>query len=684
MKIKRDISWLAFNQRVLQEAQDDDVHIYDRLRFLGIFSNNLDEFYRVRVGTLTKMLTLNKNTAKIHLEDHPELILQSILETTQKLQGQFDRTFAQIIKTLGGQYKVYLRNERQLNPEQKQWVKDYFEEKVRTQIVPLMIESMPKTPMLRDRSIYLACMLGSSLNSMLQRFALIEVPENNLPRFIKLPFSGNETHIILLEDVIRGNLHNLFAPFGFDRFKSYIIKVTRDADMDMDNGFHSDLITELRKNLKKRSTGKATRFVYDKRMDPQLLEYLTRRLDLSKNANLIAGGRIHNFKAFMNFPKEVFSDIIPRPKPFVHPLLKQPCRIMSVIEKRDVLLHFPYHSFDSVIDLLREAAIDPAVQSIHMTVYRLAKDSKVINALLNAVRNGKKVTVILELKARFDEEANLQWKTILEEEGIQVFVGVPEKKVHAKLCLIKKREFNKTISYGFISTGNFHEGTAGLYGDHLLMTTRPNIVQDIQRVFQCLSTSHPDLDELKECKTLITTPHQMRPFFQAAIKKEIQQKKKGRRMIVKLNSLVDPTMIQEIYKAAKEGVEVDLIVRGIFTADVHQEKFKKPIKAISIVDQYLEHARVFIFNNDGDPKVYISSADWMMRNLNHRVEVACPIFSETFRQELVDIYEIQLRENVKARILDSNQLNRYVKHEETDHDCRSQIEIYNYLVDKEY
>jgi polyphosphate kinase len=684
MKIKRDISWLAFNQRVLQEAQDDDVHIYDRLRFLGIFSNNLDEFYRVRVGTLTKMLTLNKNTAKIHLEDHPELILQSILETTQKLQGQFDRTFAQIIKTLGGQYKVYLRNERQLNPEQKQWVKDYFEEKVRTQIVPLMIESMPKTPMLRDRSIYLACMLGSSLNSMLQRFALIEVPENNLPRFIKLPFSGNETHIILLEDVIRGNLHNLFAPFGFDRFKSYIIKVTRDADMDMDNGFHSDLITELRKNLKKRSTGKATRFVYDKRMDPQLLEYLTRRLDLSKNANLIAGGRIHNFKAFMSFPKEVFSDIVPRPKPFVHPLLKQPCRIMSVIEKRDVLLHFPYHSFDSVIDLLREAAIDPAVQSIHMTVYRLAKDSKVINALLNAVRNGKKVTVILELKARFDEEANLQWKTILEEEGIQVFVGVPEKKVHAKLCLIKKREFNKTISYGFISTGNFHEGTAGLYGDHLLMTTRPNIVQDIQRVFQCLSTNNPELNLLKECKTLITTPHQMRPFFQSAIKKEIQQKKKGRRMIVKLNSLVDPTMIQEIYKAAKEGVEVDLIVRGIFTADVHQEKFKKPIKAISIVDQYLEHARVFIFNNDGDPKVYISSADWMMRNLNHRVEVACPIFSETFRQELVDIYEIQLRENVKARILDSNQHNRYVKHEETDHDCRSQIEIYNYLVDKEY
>ena len=684
MKIKRDISWLAFNQRVLQEAQDEEVHLYDRLRFLGIFSNNLDEFYRVRVGTLTKMLTLNKSTAKIHLEDHPEQVLKSILETTQKLQGQFDRTFAQIIKSMGGQYRIYLRNERQLNPDQKQWVKEYFEEQVRTQIVPLMIESMPKTPMLRDRSIYLACMLGSSTNSMLQRFALIEVPENNLPRFIKLPFSGDETHIILLEDVIRGNLHNLFAPFGFDRFKSYIIKVTRDAEMDMDNGFHSDLISELRKNLKKRSSGKATRFVYDKRMDTQLLEYLTKRLDLSKNANLIAGGRIHNFKAFMNFPKDVFSDIVPRPRPFVHPLLQQPCRIMSVIEERDVLLHFPYHSFDSVIDLLREAAIDPAVQSIQMTVYRLAKNSKVINALLNAVRNGKKVTVILELKARFDEEANLQWKTILEEEGIQVFVGVPEKKVHAKLCLIKKREFNKTINYGIISTGNFHEGTAPVYGDHMLLTTRANIVQDMQKIFQCLSNNNPDLGVLKECKTLITTPFQMRPFFQSAMKKEIQQKKKNRRMIIKLNSLVDPFLIQEIQKAAKDGVEVDLIVRGIFTANIQQEKYKKPIKAISIVDQYLEHARVFIFNNDGDPKVYISSADWMVRNLDHRVEVACPIYSETFRQELQDIYDIQLRENVKARILDPQLNNKYVKSEDPSIECRSQIEIYNYLVKKEY
>ena len=437
--IIRDISWLAFNQRVMQEAKDPKVHLYDRLRFLGIFSNNLDEFYRVRVGTLNKMVDMDKGKTKMHLEQHPEKILKEIQRTTVKLQRSFDLTFAEIMRDMGKQHRVFLKNERQLNKEQKEWVRTYFEEKVRTQIVPLMIESMPQAPMLKDRSIYLACLMGNALNPMLQRYALIQIPEEQTPRFVILPDSQNETHIIMLEDIIRFNLKYLFAPFGFDRFKSHIIKVTRDAEMDLDSGFNANLIEELEENLKKRTHGKATRFVYDKRIDPQLLEYLINRLDLTDKSNLIPGGRIHNFKAFMNFPKNVFKDIKPRPKPFVHPLLKQPCRIMDVIEKRDVMLHFPYHSFDSIIDLLREAAIDPSVQSIRLTVYRLAKDSKVINALLNAVRNGKKVSVIVELKARFDEEANLHWKKVLEEEGIQVFVGIPNMKIHAKLCVIKKR-----------------------------------------------------------------------------------------------------------------------------------------------------------------------------------------------------------------------------------------------------
>ena len=685
-KIIRDISWLAFNERVMQEAQDENVHLYDRLRFLGIFSNNLDEFFRVRVGTLNKMLRLDKTTARIHLEDHPEKILANIQEVVARQQTTFDQTFQDIIGELAAQYNIFLKTERQLNAEQKVWVENYFEEKVRSRIVPLMVESMPNAPMLKDRLIYLACMLGNAQNHMLQRYALIQIPEDQVPRFVILPFSGKETHIILLEDIIRYNLKFLFAPFGFNRFKSYIIKLTRDAEIDLDNDIKSNLIADLEKNLKRRSKGKATRFAYDKKIEPQLLDYLIRRLNLSKKDNLMPGGRIHNFRAFMDFPKSVFSDITPRPRPFVHPLLKQPCRIMDVIENRDVMLHFPYHSFDSVIDLLREAAIDPFVQSIRVTVYRLAKDSKIINALLNAVRNGKKVTVIIELKARFDEQANLQWKSILEEEGITVHVGLPDMKVHAKICVIKKREFNKTVQYGFISTGNLHEGTAQVYGDHMLLTTKANIISDLNRVFDCLESPKPNLERLKYCKTLIPSPNVMRAHFLDLIHKEMMRRnhRNTRKITLKLNSLVDDSLINALHKAAKSGVQVELIIRGICTALTESKNFKKPINAISIVDQYLEHARILVFNNHQNPLVYISSADWMVRNLDHRVEVACPIFSKTLSKELIDILNIQLSENVKARVLDNFQKNEYVEVSKNAIAVRSQIAIYDYLHSKEY
>ena len=682
--IIRDISWLAFNQRVMQEAKDSKVHLYDRLRFLGIFSNNMDEFYRVRVGTLNKMVELDKGKTKMHLEQHPEKILKEIQKTTVKLQRSFDLTFTEIMREMGKQHRIFLKNEKQLNKEQKKWVRVYFKKKVRTQIVPLMIESIPQAPILKDRSIYLACLMGNHQNPMLQRYALIHIPEEQTERFVTLPASENEIHIIMLEDIIRFNLKYLFAPFGFDRFKSHIIKVTRDAEMDLDSGFQLNLIEELEENLKKRTHGKATRFVYDKRIDPQLLEYLINLLGLTDKSNLIPGGRIHNFKAFMNFPKNVFKDIKPRSKPFVHPLLKQPCRIMDVLEKRDVMLHFPYHSFDSIIDLLREAAIDPSVQSIRLTVYRLAKDSKVINALLNAVRNGKKVNVILELKARFDEEANLYWKKVLEEEGIQVFVGMHNMKIHAKLCVIKKREFNRTTYYGFISTGNFHEETAQVYGDHLLLTTKPIITADINKIFDCLEDKNPDLSKLDSCKVLVTSPKNMRSFFLKRIEQEINSPTRNRRLIIKLNSLVDNDLIASLYSAAEAGVKINLIVRGVCTTLTQQPRFKKKMNAISIVDQYLEHARVFAFSQGQHANVYISSADWMKRNLDHRVEVACPIFSQTFSDELRDILKIQLKENIKARILDNKQRNQYVKRTDKENSFRSQIEIYNYLKGKKY
>ncbi|MCB0699680.1 MAG: polyphosphate kinase 1 [Chitinophagales bacterium] len=682
--IARDISWLSFNARVLQEASDPNNYIYERLKFIGIFSNNQDEFFRVRVATLSRMVRLGK-AARVHLEQNPGKILDKIQQLVIYQQTVFDETFSEIISELEKK-NIYIKTERQLSKEQKEFVTGYFNDKVRTQIIPLMMESIPEMPYLRDKSIYLACVLGNTKNPMLQRYALIEIPRTVLPRFIIMPSEPGQHDIILLEDIIRYNLPNLFAPFGFNRFLGYIIKVTRDAELDVDNDISTNVIDELEKGLKNRKKGRATRFVFDRNIDGNLLNYLTKRLQLSKNDNLIPGGRIHNFKDFMEFPSSVFDDLQSRPKPFVHPFLHQPCRIMEVMEKQDIMLNFPYHSFDPIIDLLREAAIDPFVQSIKITCYRLAKDSKIINALINAVRNGKSVTVVLELWARFDEEANLKWKERLEEEGVNVLLGIPNMKVHAKICVIKKREFKSTKQYAFISTGNFNESTAKVYGDTCLLTTNRSFIADINRVFTVLENSKPSFDLLQKCTVLPVSPINMRDYFVAMIDKEIKAAKKGHEasIIIKLNSLVDEILIGKLYDAAKVGVDVKLIIRSNCCTVSEQKAFKKPIYAISIVDGYLEHSRIFVFHNGGDPKVFISSADWMVRNLDHRIEVACPILDKNIKQELIDILNIQLSGNVKARILDNEQKNEYVHREEGEPIVRAQEAIYEYLYNKQY
>ena len=682
--IVRDISWLAFNARVLQEASDDSNPIYDRLKFIGIFSNNLDEFFRVRVAALHKMVLLGKE-AKMHLEANPEKILRKIQQIVLKQQEDFDKTVAELFKELE-RNNVYLKNDKQLTKVQKQYVTSIFESKVRTEIIPLMIETMPNVPMLKDKSIYLACVLGNSHESMVQRYALIEIPTKVLPRFVILPSAEGRTDIILLEDIIRYNLPSLFAPFGFDRFMGFIIKVTRDAELDIDNDVTTNLLEVLAQGLKNRKKGRATRFVFDRNIDPTLLDYLTKRLELTKKDNLIAGGRIHNFKDFMDFPQSVFQDVRPRRQSFVHPLLKQPCRIMDVIEKRDVMLHLPYHSFDSVIDLLREAAIDPYVQSIRITAYRLARNSKIINALINAVRNGKSVTVVIELRARFDEEANMRWKSYLEEEGVKVVLGMSSQKVHAKICVIKKREFNKTKQYGFVSTGNLNENTARYYGDHCLLTTNRAILADINRVFDYLENYQTKPGLLKSCKVLPVSPLTMRKHFLNLFTRQIAlaKKKKPVSAVIKVNSLVDATLIDKMYAAASAGVDIQIVVRGICCAYTKNKAFKGHLNAISIIDEYLEHARVFIFNEGNKRQVFISSADWMVRNLDHRVEVACPVYDVGIQQELVDIMNIQLSENVKGRILDNDQVNAYVVRKENEKEVRSQVAIYNYLRQKTY
>ncbi|HMK25529.1 MAG TPA: polyphosphate kinase 1 [Chitinophagaceae bacterium] len=678
--IARDISWLSFNARVLQEAADATVPLRERIRFLGIFSNNMDEFFRVRVATLKRMIQFG-HKANMHLENDPQQIIDEIQMTVLNQQGEFHRIWEEVLQLLNEQ-KIFLRNEKELNAEQQNFVRNYFEEEVSSDIIPLMIENIPEFPALRDKSIYLAVVMWKKESALKKKYALIEIPSRTLGRFTILPSKPEENHIILLEDVIRFNLPDIFSYFGYDQYQSHLFKVTRDAEIDIDEDLSMSIIQKIEKGIKNRRKGKPVRFVYDREMDPGLLEYLIRRLNLSKRDNLIPGGRIHNFKHFMEFPEQVFKEKRQRKKSFDHPLLTVR-RVTDVILERDVMLHFPYHSFLPLIDLIREAAFDPDVTTIKITCYRLAPASKIINALINAVRNGKEVVVMLELRARFEEEANIEWKNRLEEEGAKVLIEIPNMKVHSKICVIRKKtKDNNSILYGFVSTGNLNEKTARVYGDHCLLTSNQKIMADVSKMFNYLEQPKSGINFLKDCKVIIPSPSILKKEMLKLIDEEINQarKKKPAAITLKMNSLSDEDMIQKLYEAALAGVQLKLIIRGIFCMRSEHKKFEKPVRAVSIVDEYLEHARVWVFHNRGKEKVYLSSADWMMRNLEHRVEVTCPVWNEELKQELKDILNIQLQDNVKARWLDNELGNEYVH--TTKKKIRSQVETYNYLYKK--
>ena len=677
--IPRDISWLSFNARVLQEAADETVPLWERIRFLGIFSNNLDEFFRVRVATLKRMIQVG-NKAKMHLEENPETILEEIQMTVLSQQSEFNRIWENIIEEMKDQ-KIFLVSEKDLNPEQIAFVQRYYDEEVSANVIPLMIESIQDLPFLRDKSIYLGVVLSKKETALKRLYSIIEVPTRVQSRFVLLPSPDDEHHIILLEDVIRFNLPEIFSYFGYDDYHSAVFKLTKDAEIDIDNDISTTLIQKIEKGLKNRRKGKPVRFIYDKEMDPGLLEFLIRKFNLTKRDNIIPGGRIHNFREFMDFPRHIFKYKSQRKRAIYHPALMEN-RITDVVQQKDVMLHFPYHSFNPVIDLLREAAIDPDVTSIKITCYRLAKQSKIINALINAVRNGKQVTVMLELRARFDEEANLTWKDRLEEEGVKVLIGIPNMKVHAKLCVIRKRMEDKIVQYGFVSTGNLNEDTAKVYADHCLLTSNREIMADANRIFNYIEHYKTGNHFLKACKTLIPSPGISRNEIVKMIHAEVKNALRGNpaRITAKMNSLSDEEIIYELYDAAKAGVEINLIIRGIFCMVTENVKFDKPIKAVSIVDEYLEHARVWIFHNGGKEKIFISSADWMIRNLDHRVEATCPIFDESIKKELKDIIDIQLHDNVKARWLNNALTNDYVNVDGIQ--VRSQVETYNYLHNK--
>ncbi|HUT64267.1 MAG TPA: polyphosphate kinase 1 [Anaerolineae bacterium] len=676
--INREISWLSFNERVLQEAEDLTTPLIERMKFLGIFSSNLDEFFRVRVATLKRIVNSPKHT-KALMKEYTEDILNEIQHIVLNQQNKFREIYEKILKELEKK-NICIINEMQLTEDQSAFVKTYFYEKVRPLLFPVMFDNITTFPVLKDHSIYLVVRLLRKKDLRPPKHALIEVPEGIISRFLVLPEKDEKRYIILLDDVIRAGLKEIFSMFGFTTFDAYTIKLTRDAELDIEDDITLSFFEKMSKSLKQRKKGAPVRFIYDRAIPEDSLTKLTKKLRFTPTDTLIPGGRYHNFKDFMDFPPVGTSDLqyeaLP---PLTHEDIDPDTSMFSGIKKKDILLYYPYQSFQYTIDLLREASIDPRVISIKINLYRVAKNSNVIKALINAVRNGKSVTAVMELQARFDEEANIYWTDRLREEGARVIHGVPNLKVHCKLCLITRKEKGKLVHYVNIATGNYNENTARIYCDHSLFTVDKKITSEVIKLFNFFVDNY----KTSKYRYLLVSPFNLRKKLYKLIRNEIINVRRGKKayIIIKVNSLDDKEMINELYKASREGVNIKLIVRGICSLIPGIEGLSKHIQAVSIVDRFLEHSRVFVFCNGGEEKYYISSADWMTRNLDRRVEVACPIFDKELQAELKDLLDIQFRDNTKARELNENMDNHYKKIPQKT-PVRAQIDFYTYLKEK--
>ncbi len=672
--INREISWLDFNERVLQEAMDPTTPLIDRIKFLGIYSNNRDEFFRVRVATQRRVLNyeLKNEIRGTHTAD----ILEEITNIVEKQEVKFNQTWEEI-KDRMEEENIHLLDEDSLNKVQGEFVHRFFMDRVRPILFPLMIDNYTDLNSLKDATIHLAIDLKSNKNPEQRKFALIAVPTDKISRFIILPQEENKKYLILLDDVIRYCMSDIFSFFGFDSFQAYTIKFTRDAEMDIDNDVSKSFLELMSESVKQRKKGEPVRFVYDEKIPEALLKLLFKKFNIKKRDNVRAGGRYHNFKDFMGFPDMGRSDLrYPPSPPLPHPELPPNKSIIDVIREKDIMLHYPYQSFQYIIDLLREASIDPQVRAIKMTFYRAAEGSGVMNALINAARNGKQVTVFMELQARFDEEANIYWTNRLQEEGVKLIQTIPGFKVHSKLLQIRRNENGKNVYYANISTGNFNESTARVYADDSLLTGNQAITTEVNKVFHLFESKFimPTFDNL------IVAPFNIRDFFVEMLDNEIKNAAEGKEAwaILKMNSISDKKIARKVYEAAKAGVDMKMIARGICILDPGDPEIFEELEAFSIVDKYLEHSRVFIFCNGGETKYYIASADWMPRNFDHRVEVVCPILDKGIQQELMDMMQIQLKDNTQSRYLRRSNMNEYRKTDDaTPH--RAQFEIYDYF-----
>jgi polyphosphate kinase len=672
--IPKEISWLSFNERVLQEAENKEVPLVERFKFLGIYSNNLDEYFRVRVATLKRLSQFGSKSKNV-LGYNPKATLKKIQEVVLAQNTKFEKINLALTQELD-KHKIHFINEKQLNQVQSDFVKNFFLTEVRTRLMPYLIEKDAELPNLTDDAIYLAIILNKKKEPEKKRYALLEIPAGVLPRFIILPESGDDKYIIYLDDIIRYGLKDIFFLFDFDECFSYSIKLTKDAELEIADDISESYIDKLSRSLHQRKWGSPVRFIYDRKMPDDLLKILTKKLNFGPDDVVVPSDRYHNLKDFMHFPslgkkKFYYEPLVP----INHRDIQPGKSILSAMKKKDIMLYFPYHPFDHLIDLLREASIDPFVTSIQITLYRLARNSSVINALLNAVRNGKNVTTIVELQARFDEEANILWGNRLQEEGVKVIYGVPGLKVHSKLLLITRVKNDVTQRYAAIGTGNFNEDTARVYTDHLLLTTNLKITNEVLKVFNFFNVNY----KKDNYYHLVLSPFALRNKMNLLIENEIRNAQAGKKAYIylKLNNITDFDIIENLYAASAAGVSIKLIVRGMISLVPGLKDISENIKGIGIVDRFLEHSRFMIFCNGGNEEIYISSADLMTRNIEHRIEVTCPVFDKGIKNELRHIFDIQWNDNVKARKLDAALSNNFVKPGKEE--VHSQVEVYEYI-----
>lgn len=674
----RELSWLAFNQRVLQEAADEHNPIVERIRFLGIYSNNMDEFYRVRVAEVKRKIYIHINEGETDLADQTKLLMEKIQDKVQGMTDDFDQVHMDIVKQLS-RYNIFLIGENDLNEYQTLWLTNYFKNKVLRHIAPILLHNkVDLVSRLNDSATYLYVAINKEEKNT--QYATIQVPTNGMSRFVLIPpeKSRKKKHIILLDDIIRLNLASIFRGFvDFDSLEAFSFKMTRDSEYSINDEIDESYVDKMSESMKQRLIAEPVRVVYDSHMPNDMLKNLKKRLKISSYDSLIAGGLYRNFKDFIGFPN-VGRDYLENHRlPAINSrVFSDYDTVFDAISHKDILLYYPYHRFLHFTEFLRQAAFDPSVKQIKLNIYRVAKKSRIIASLIDAVDNGKKVTVVVELRARFDEEANIEWSKTMTDAGVKVVFGMQALKVHSKLCVVTREENKQLVNYAHFGTGNFNEKTAKIYTDFSLFTRNQALAEEAEDVFNFIQQPYRRF----KFQHLQISPVNARTKIQSLLRQEIQNANEGLKasITLKLNNLDDKLLVDDLYKASQAGVKVRAIVRGMCSLVPGVKGLSENISIISIVDRFLEHPRVMVFENGGDKRVFISSADWMTRNMDNRIEVGCPIYDEDLKARIIDILEIQFKDTLKARIIDQEQNNKYVRRGNRKN-LRSQIDIYDYL-----